>query len=170
MWHYAERPKVGPLIFCTHSESGQRLRDASTASTSSHKCKPHSAITGPFVCRTRASNQKTQSAPRPRGRGDCGPVWGLGRRGFVALFRQPANPSRTERSLDVKERFKVSVADAVVKRREAPVAGPPLGVRGRGLIRLTAGSGPAVCPRHGARSAARPSRPGSRTAANPPPP
>ena len=85
-----------------------------------------------------------QSAPRPRGRGDCGPVLRLSHKGFIALFRQPANPSRPRGYSVVKERLQVSMPQAVVPRREIPVAGPALGVRGVAFITPTAHSGPTV--------------------------
>src|ERR1022692_3237259 len=95
----------------------------------------------------RAQPQKvkpSQSAPRPPGRGDCGPVLRLSHRGFVALFRQPANPSRAKRFSVVKEQLQISMAEAVAQRREIPVAGPSLGVRGTVLITPAARSGPTV--------------------------
>jgi hypothetical protein len=75
-----------------------------------------------------------QSAPRPRGRGDCGLVFRLGRKAFLPLFRQPANPSRTKGFSVVKEQLQISMRDTVMQRREIPVAGPSLGVRGAVLI------------------------------------
>ena len=107
-----------------------------------------------------------QSAPRPCGRGDCGPVLRLSHKGFIALFRQPANPSRPRGYSVVKERLQVSMPQAVVPRREIPVAGPALGVRGVAFITPTAHSGPTAYPHRGARSVAPPFRPGNRSAAS----
>src|ERR1035437_6577760 len=75
-----------------------------------------------------------QSAPRPRGRGDCGPALRLSHRGLLPHFRQPANPSRPKGFSVVKEQLQVSMSEAVPQRREIPVAGPSLRVRGIVLI------------------------------------
>ena len=128
---------------------------------------------------------RPQSAPRPRGRGDCGAVFRLSRRDFLHPFRQPANSCHTLGSLIVKERLQISLSSALTGRRELPVAGRSLGIRGIVLIMPpsinsqlstlnhtpvitpAAPSGPRAWPHHGARCVAPPSRPGSRSAANP---
>src|SRR5258706_182242 len=48
----------------------------------------------PIAVRVPYSVETFQSAPGPRGPGDCGPAFRLSRRGFIAHFRQPANSSR----------------------------------------------------------------------------
>jgi hypothetical protein len=75
-----------------------------------------------------------QSAPQPRDWGDCGLCFRLGRREFVAHFRQPANPSCFDRDENVKEPSEASDSPCHGPIRETPGFRLALRVRGSWLI------------------------------------
>jgi len=58
--------------------------------------------------------------------------------GFLPLFRQPANLSRTGGYSVIKEQSQIAMSEPVMQQREIPVAGPSLGVRGAVVIIPTA--------------------------------
>src|ERR1017187_738200 len=98
---------------------------------------PHPARAGGVTgARRRVSWRDPGFNPHPARAGGvtCGLVFRLGRKAFLPLFRQPANPSCTKGFSVVKEQLQIVMPDTVMQRREIPVAEPPLGVRGTVLI------------------------------------